>query len=54
LRFPVSSLDRMRDRLAAAAYPHESVHTPMPPFGSAEMLRLLSPEGARLEFFELP
>ena len=54
LRLPVSTLEPLRSRLAAAGYPFESGETSMPPFGIARTVVLRSPEGARLEFFELP
>jgi len=54
LRFPVTSLSKLRLRLEAAGHPHEVAVRAMPPFGSVKMVRLRSPEGARLEFFELP
>lgn len=54
LRFPVRSLTNLRARLKRERYPHQSTARAMPPFGVVRMVRIRSPEGAQLEFFELP
>jgi catechol 2,3-dioxygenase-like lactoylglutathione lyase family enzyme len=55
LRFPVSSLDTIRSRLEASGRTDwEILDLRMPPFGTSRALRIRSPEGATLEFFELP
>ena len=53
LRFPVRSLDELRHRLSLARYPHENVTISLPPFGEADGIRVRSPEGAQLEFFNV-
>lgn len=54
LRFPVRSLSDLTSRLRHTGYPQESATGAMPPFGVVRMVRIRSPEGATLEFFELP
>jgi catechol 2,3-dioxygenase-like lactoylglutathione lyase family enzyme len=54
LRFPVSSLQSVQAKLTAAHYPYQCDTVSMPPFGTVERLTVHSPEGARLEFFEVP
>lgn len=55
LRFPVSSIAKISSRLEAAGRTDwEMLNLRMPPFGTARALRMTSPEGATLEFFEYP
>lgn len=51
LRFPVRSLEALRQRLSRARYPFETAKISLPPYGTATAIRVRSPEGAQLEFF---
>lgn len=54
LRFPVSSLRAVREQLQRHGWDiADEVELPFPPFGSKKTIRVYSPEGALLEFFEL-
>ena len=55
LRFPVSRLSLIEDRLRAANWPllHAATVRQLPPYGRVRWLAVSSPEGAVLEFFEL-
>jgi hypothetical protein len=55
LRFPVSRLSLIEERLRAANWPllHAATVRQLPPYGRVRLLAVSSPEGAVLEFFEL-
>ena len=55
LRFPVSRLALIEERLRAANWPllHAATVRQLPPYGRVRWLAVSSPEGAVLEFFEL-
>jgi len=55
LRFPVSRLAAIEERLRAAQWPllREPTERQLPPYGRVRWLAVSSPEGAVLEFFEL-
>jgi catechol 2,3-dioxygenase-like lactoylglutathione lyase family enzyme len=54
LRFPVSSLEAIRKRLAGAGYPldYAPMRLTLHPYGGILMLGVRTPDGALLEFFE--
>jgi catechol 2,3-dioxygenase-like lactoylglutathione lyase family enzyme len=55
LRFPVSELARIEQRLAAAGWPLERAPTVarLTPYGRVRLLAVRSPDGVWLEFFEV-
>lgn len=54
LRFEVSDLNALRVELAKRGHPlSQFVDTTLPPYGNVKIGTLTSPEGARLEFYEV-